>query len=159
MSNCELCGKKPSKFNAEIEGTMMHVCEDCSRFGKVKNTTNVNIVIKETKKPEIKEPVYTFIQGYGSRVKNAREKLGLKQEEMAKRLNERESTLHQIESEHLKPSMALATKLEHALHIHIIDMETDNPDSNTQSSKNRTLESKDKNDKNSGLTIGDMIKK
>jgi putative transcription factor len=157
MSNCDLCGVKPSKFDAEIEGVMMHVCEDCARFGKIKIKTNVNIVIKEARKQEIQEPLYTFISGYGAIVKNAREKLNLKQDEMAKRLNERESTLHQIESEHLKPSVALAQKLEHALHIHIMNHETaSNDDTNTVSSS-KNLNSR--GNKDAGLTIGDMIKK
>ena len=151
MSNCELCGAKPSRYNAEIEGTMMLVCEDCSKFGKVKSPSKVKVIIQESKKPEIQEPRYTFIQGYGMRVKSAREKLGLKQEEMAKRLNERESTLHQIESEHLKPSMVLAKKLERALHIKIVEEESG--DSASKSSN------KSNNNQQQGLTIGDMINK
>lgn len=121
--NCELCGQKPAVYDSEIEGTTMNVCEDCVRFGsskKKRNTNNVNIVLKE-KKQEQKEPIFMFVQGYGAIVKRAREKLGLKQEEMAKRLNERESLLHQIESEHIKPSIDTARKLQRELRIKILE--------------------------------------
>ena len=123
---CELCGRNDANYNTEIEGTVMNVCQECSRFGKVKNRSNVKIVIQEAKKkPEIKEPTYVFLPGYGSILKRAREKLGLKQEELAKRLNERESVLHQIESEHFKPSVEMAKKLQRELHIKIIEELTD----------------------------------
>jgi putative transcription factor len=121
MTSCELCGRKDAKFRSEIEGTMMYVCEDCSRFGKNKGKANVRIIVEDRKKPVAKDPEYIFLQGYGQRVKNAREKMGLKQEELAKKINERESLLHQIESEHFKPGIELARKLEKSLHITIIE--------------------------------------
>lgn len=146
--NCELCGQKPAVYDSEIEGTTMKVCLDCSRFGSNKRKSNVKIVIKE-KRPEEKEIIYLFVQGYGSIVKKAREKLGLKQEEMAKRLNERESFLHQIESEHIKPSIDIARKLEKELKIHILeeikDFSNDVPEHKSSSH-------------DAGLTIGDFIK-
>lgn len=154
MANCELCGNKQSRYNAEIEGTIMSVCEDCSRFGKVKNKSHVQVIVQDYKKPEKKETVFRFIPGYGMRVKNSREKLGLKQEEMAKRLNERESTLHQIESEHLKPSIELARKLEKAFHIKILEEESASDDlSDNMPSKTGIKKQA------SGLTIGDMIRR
>lgn len=152
--NCELCGQKPALYDSEIEGTTMKVCIDCSRFGSNKRKSNVKIVIKE-KRPEEKEPIYLFVPGYGSIVKKARERLGLKQEEMAKRLNERESFLHQIESEHLTPSVVVARKLERELKVRILE-EIKDPQSiptGDASSLNTRHTSRDL-----GLTLGDFIK-
>jgi len=128
---------------------LMHVCQDCSKFGKIKNKTNVKIVVEDRKKPEIKEPVYSFFPGYGSIVKSAREKLGLKQDELAKKLNERESVLHQIESGHFTPGIELAKKLERNLHIKIFEeIKEENQKANSP-----TVKSTD------GQTLGDFIKK
>jgi putative transcription factor len=147
-------------YLAEIEGTSMHVCTECSRFGKTKGKTNVRVVVEEKKRKETTEPVYVFAQGYGTMVKKAREKLGLKQEEMAKKLNERESTLHNIESEHFKPSIELARKLEKSLHISIVEEIKDEQNSSTKSHQNsmygRNSGSSATHGSNS-LTLGDFV--
>jgi len=118
-------GEKPISIEAEIEGTLMKVCDGCAKYGKIKGKAFVKIVYKDTKKPEVKEQEYAYVQDYGSIVKKARERLGLKQDELAKKLNEKESLLHQIESEHFKPGLDLARKLEKQLHIKIIQEITD----------------------------------
>lgn len=121
MSSCELCGRNPAEFSCEVEGTIMKVCQECSRFGKVKGKSNVRIVVQEVRKFEHTEPEYTFVNGYGMIVKNAREKLGLNQEDFAKKINEHKSIVHQIESEHMRPSIELARKFEKALHVKIVE--------------------------------------
>ena len=149
---CELCGQRPAEFNTEVEGTTMSVCQTCTRYGDVKGKSNVKIVVQERKRVEVKEPEYVFVQGYGAKLKQAREKLGLKQDEFAKKLNERESVLHQIESEHFKPSIALAKKLEHALNIHILDEIKSEEEASMASAEKRQPH------RTSGpLTIGDML--
>jgi putative transcription factor len=152
MSSCELCGRKPSVYDCMIEGTKMKVCEDCSRFGSIKGKSNVKIVVQETKKSVSNEPEYAFVKGYGLMVKNAREKLGLKQEDYAKSINEHKSLIHQVESEHIKPSTDFAKKLERTLHIKIV--EEIKPDESSQSSSSARPMSRNKSE---GLTFGDMI--
>jgi putative transcription factor len=152
MSNCELCGRKPGKFEAEIEGTVMKVCEDCSKYGKVRAKSNVKIIYEEKKKADIPELEYNFIPGFGSVVKNARERLKLKQEEMAKKLNVRESLLHQIESEHFKPGYDLAKKLEKELHIKIIE-EIKNGEIKSDVNLNKQKSG------SGSMTLGDMMRK
>ncbi|HIH31611.1 TPA: TIGR00270 family protein [Candidatus Woesearchaeota archaeon] len=142
---CELCGSKQAVYDSEIEGSLMKVCEDCSKFGKSSRSKKINIVIKE-KRIEDNEPVFVFMNGYGAIVKRAREKLGLKQEEMAKRLNEKESLLHQIESEHIKPNVDLARKLERELRIKILE---EIKDDKSNSKPNLT--------QSRSLTFGDFI--
>ena len=156
MASCELCGRKDAIYSSEIEGTVMKVCEDCAKFGKTRGKAQTKIVIKESKKLDIKEPTYIFFQGYGAILKNAREKMGLKQEELAKKINERESTLHQLESEHFKPSVDLARKLEKTLHVHI--MEEIKDEENKQSSGTSNSASSSQKKSSEGFTLGDMIK-
>jgi putative transcription factor len=140
---------------------MMNVCEDCSRFGRVKGKSikgSVRIVVQDSKKFEPSEPEYIFVQDYGLIVKNAREKLGLKQEDFAKKINEHKSLIHQVESEHIKPNILLARKLERALHIKIVDEvkgERYEPDDD---SKHLGPTGKmTSTPKSEGLTFGDMI--
>jgi putative transcription factor len=156
--NCELCGIKTAKFDAEIEGTAMKVCEDCARYGQIKANanTNVKIVYEDKKKFEMTEPEYLFITGYGSIVKNARERLRLKQEEMAKKLNVRESLLHQIESEHYKPNIDLARKLERELHIKIVEEIKD--ESSIKADPKRDVNAASKS-QSGPMTLGDMLGK
>jgi putative transcription factor len=158
IPSCELCGKKPSRYNCEIEGTMMHVCEDCAKFGGVKGKSNARIVVQESKKPEYKDPEYIFVQGYGLIVKNAREKLNLKQEDFAKQINEHKSLIHQVEIEHIKPNILLARKLERALHIKIVEEVKSEKYESEEESKTLNATGKLANkSKGEGLTLGDMI--
>jgi len=162
MPSCELCGRNPSVFDCEVEGTMMRVCQDCSRFGKVKGKSNVKIVFQEIKKSLPKEQEYVFVQGYGLIVKNARERLGLKQEDFAKKINEHKSLIHQVESEHIKPSIIFAKKLERALHIKIVEEVKSEPV--VEEELHPMKASKDSKDnasrgKSGPMTLGDMMDK
>ena len=151
MTKCELCGMKDARYKSEIEGTIMFVCEDCARFGQTKSMANVKMVVEDRKKPEFKDPDYLFLPNYGQTVKSARERMGLKQEELAKKLNERESLLHQIESEHFKPGVELARKLEKNLHIKIIEEITETEE--TENARKDIRPTKP----TGPLTLGDMM--
>jgi len=158
LSMCELCGKKPSIYNCEIEGTIMKVCQDCTKYGSVKGKSNVRIVISESKKSVTNDPEYVFVKDYGTLVKSAREKLGLKQEDFAKNINEHKSLIHQVESEHIQPNILLARKLERALHIKIVDEVKSEKYEAAEDTK--ALNSTGKlaiKPKGEGLTLGDMI--
>ena len=71
--------------------------------------------------------------------------LNLKQEELAQKIAEKVSVIHKVESKHLRPSLALAKKLEHFLNIKLIEK--------YKEEKTKTLDFTD-----SALTIGDLIK-
>src|SRR4030042_5714553 len=108
--NCEICGRERNLVIALIEGSQMKVCSDCGRYGKVLN--EIKTVKKEKKKVEEEEYVEGIVEDYAKLIKDKREKLGLKQEEIAKKINEKESVIHKIENGSLEPSIALAKKLE-----------------------------------------------
>ena len=141
--NCELCGKKSELFRAKIEGTIVDVCEKCSKFGEI-----IERVIKEEEnkivKKKIREEIIEEIRkGYGAIIKNAREKLGLTQEELARKINEKESLIHKLENELVEPSLKLAEKLEKFLKIKLIEIYSD---------ENKYIKNNDEK-----LTIGDLL--
>jgi putative transcription factor len=142
---CEMCGKDTSLVRATIEGTTLNVCEKCAKFGNIAPGFNINK--QDNKELKIKiEPqiVYEIVDDYALLIKTAREQLGLKQEELASRLSEKVSEMHNIESGKLKPSFKVAVKIEKALGIKLIEQVIEqNP--------NKI------NFKENGITIGDLI--
>ena len=111
-----MCGRETELFKALVEGTELKVCPDCSKFGKVTGKIRPEPKIKKKKieleEEEQPEIIQIIAEDYTGRVKNARENLGLKQEELAKKLNEKESVIHKIETGHYEPDLILARKLE-----------------------------------------------
>lgn len=151
MSICEMCGKKESSAIALVEGTELSICSDCSKFGKiVKKISHVEQMPQKSakiiaKKPEEPEIIETIVEGYGDIVKKSREKLNLTQEEFAKKINEKVSVVHSIESEHHEPNIELAKKLEKFLKVKLIEQEK---------VENKSFGKTDSN----SLTIGDILK-
>jgi len=148
---CEMCGKGTELFKAVVEGIELKVCSNCGKFGKVTGKINIEpkrkkkkIELEEEEQPEI---IQIIVEDYALRAKNAREKLGLKQEELAKKLNEKESVIHKIETGHYEPNLNLARKLEKFLKIKLVEEEKiEKKKENTQSTSSEAL------------TIGDLIK-
>lgn len=141
MVNCELCGKSGNLVKAIVEGSLLNVCEKCAKFGKV-------ILIKQPQQvKEIRQKTTEIINiinpDYPKLVKEAREKFNLKQEELARKLDEKLSVIHKLETGHLQPTMLLAKKLEKELKITLIEVYQET---------NEKLNLKDK-----ALTIGDLI--
>ncbi|MBL7147905.1 MAG: TIGR00270 family protein [Nanoarchaeota archaeon] len=144
---CEMCGREGEIVGAIVEGTMLKVCSNCAKFG--------NVV--EVKKPVVREEVKRVVpikhveiveivvDDYSLKVKNAREKFDLKQEELAKQIAEKESVIHKVETGGLKPSLKLAKKLEQFLKIKLIESYTEE--------KKKNLDFRD-----SDLTIGDLLR-
>jgi putative transcription factor len=150
MANCEMCGKDTDLFLALIEGTELKVCAGCTRYGKVLRKAARMDTEKPLARKKIipKEPERELIEDirpdYPALIKGKRESLGLKQIELAKKLNERESLLHKIECGEYMPSLALARKLEKFLGLQLIEQ---------KEVKKETLKTR-----SSSLTIGDMLK-
>jgi len=69
------------------------------------------------------EAVETIVEGYALLIKNAREKMNLKQEEFAKKINEKVSVVQHLENASITPSIALARKLERFLGIRLVELE------------------------------------
>jgi putative transcription factor len=151
---CEMCSSKNVAFKIDVEGSRLSVCEKCASYGRVIGKIAAPLPAKEKKKstlaeaaPQKKTETVQLIKAdYAKTVKAAREKTGLTQEEFSKRISERESVIHKIESGHMKPDMELARKLERALKISLIDQVEVEPAAQEEKKKG-----------SDGLTIGDLI--
>jgi len=146
MNACEICGKRSENIGqAIVEGVLVDVCSSCSKFGKAISVKKqyAEQERKFTAKPRL--PEESIVSNYGGIIKKAREEKGLKQDELAKNINERESLIRKIETESLRPSILLAKKLGNFLNVKLVEVEEDE--------KNASL-----NPKEGTLTIGDLLK-
>jgi len=133
---CEVCGRKihSSPIRAIIEGAKLTVCSECSKHGKIirEETILKQVAPKKTLSPipvrtaKIKTATATVdttqevVEGYDSKIRQAREKLGISHEELGKKINEKASVLRKIETGKMTPNNMLVTKLEHALKIKLL---------------------------------------
>jgi len=122
MATCDMCGKEAPLCKSRLEGTTLDVCPQCTRFGKAVQIPRAP-KIRQTQAylPARKEILQIITEDYPRKIKHAREKLGMNQEEFAKRLNEKCSIMQKIEAGQFKPSIDMARKLENILKIRIIE--------------------------------------
>jgi len=132
---CEVCGCRigDKPFNVMIEGARLTVCGECAKHGKIcydepkpkpvfarSKTAPVRLRVQ----PKLQlPPIDTSVEiseDFGSKIRKAREKLGLSHEDLGKRINEKVSLLRKIETGKIAPSDKLAATLEHALKIKLI---------------------------------------
>jgi putative transcription factor len=136
---CELCGKKATA-KAKIEGIVISVCENCAKLGeRVLEAKPVQM----REKPKIKIEETTIDPNFAKIVKETRESLGIKREELAKRINEKLSVIERIEHGS-RPTDKIARKLEKVLGIKLLDYEE---------KEYRQTKTKDE-----PLTLGDVVK-
>ncbi len=149
---CDMCGKETELFLAEIEGTQLKVCERCAKHGKVIKRVLVprptekkeTMILSQLQKEPEEEVIQVIVHDFAKKIKDAREKLGLKQEDLAKKINERLSLIHQFERSHLEPEEKVAKKLEHFLNIKLVE-------------EHKEKHSPLSHSKSDSLTIGDTI--
>lgn len=97
MGECEVCGRTVSRVKrAEIDGVILEVCDDCVRLGK--EMAEPRPVLLRKKPAETLEEGEDLASDFAERVRRAREKRNLKQEEAAKRMGVSLSVLKRIES-------------------------------------------------------------
>jgi putative transcription factor len=142
-----MCGASGFLLKAFVEGTELKVCKNCAKYGKVvgkvRAPSKKSIKVRQrTEEPEIVEVI---VENYSSIVKNAREEKGLKQEELAKNISEKESRIQKVESGDFKPSIKLAKKIEKFLRVKLIEDYEE-----THSALPKTNPGK--------VTVGDLIK-
>ncbi len=157
MTACELCGSTKQPFLlAEVEGSRLKVCKLCASFGKALSKPQYDFPEKKEKqqnkqqtKPVAKtpEPYEAVVSDYAARIRKSREKLNLTQKEFAKHITEKESMVSHWENEAIEPSIDTAKKLEHTLHIKLIELRTE---------ETAILQKSDKKG-STGLTIGDIL--
>jgi len=145
--NCELCGSniRGEVQVVNIDGGMFRVCNSCSKLGTVArvakppmsrpmrasgNSSGFSPLGRNFSKPRATPPPSAsgpYFQDeemilrddYSKVIRSAREKLGMTQEELGMKINEKPSVISHLENGSMKPSDALARKLEHFLKVQL----------------------------------------
>jgi len=147
-----MCGREEDLYKTSIEGTMLNVCKNCCKYGKVikplesprEEAKVQKLIVRKPVLPE-KEIVFVLVDDYANKIRNKREQLGMNQEDFAKLLHEKESLVHKLETGHFEPGIDMAKKLEKILKIKIVEQHEEEHEKTAAG-------------KSSGYTIGDMIK-
>jgi putative transcription factor len=121
MAPCEMCGKEGELLKASIENVIMSVCANCARYGKVLSKERKFLPEKKPK-PQMKEILEEVVPDYSEIIKHARERSGLTQLDLGKKIGEHESLLHHIESGKTKPTLDVARKLEKFFRIKLVEI-------------------------------------
>lgn len=113
----------------EIDGAIMVVCSGCARLGRPVGGP----LVRETHPrpiqtgfrpvqapPPAPEASYEMDPDYNVKIRQAREKMGLSQEDLGRMLNEKLSVIRMLESKKLKPDAVLTRKLAHSLKVNLM---------------------------------------
>lgn len=139
---CALCGRDVERLNkAEVEGTVIEVCDRCVRFGRVIEEPVYRTIKRKIEFKALREEA-ELIPRYGQAVKEARQAKGLRRDEFAKKINEKESVIKRIEMQQMEPDERLVKKIESFLGIKLMEKYEE---------KLRTMKRK-----KSELTVGDV---
>jgi putative transcription factor len=150
---CEMCGNDAELKKTKIEGAVLKVCEECQEAGEVMETSSSSSSSRSTsrststskRRSKPKGQQEELVGDYDTRVKQAREEKDLSIEELADRLNEKESVIHRIESGKLKPDKSLAKKIESKLGLDLYEELSD-----------VDYEARSGSSNDGGATIGDV---
>jgi putative transcription factor len=134
---CELCGNDTDRlFTVQIESTVLKVCKDCSKFGnqaKAGGKEPANKLVIENRLQnrekrmktkdvyEQQEETIELMVDYPKKIKDTREALGWKQEELATKMGEKLSIINKLERGDMRPDDALIHKVEKTLGIKITE--------------------------------------
>lgn len=117
--NCEICGKdlKGSGVKIIVEGTELTVCPACKKYGSEKVSTASQsgakrVVIKKKKVSTDIEFKDELVDNYNQIIRQEREKRGWSQEQLAKKIQEKESLIKKIENAEITPDPEVVAKLE-----------------------------------------------
>lgn len=144
-----MCGKQDYLMKALVEGVEMHVCKGCASFGKILQAPKMPAKagqFRSFSKPKEPQIIEEIVEEYAQKIKQAREKRNLNQEEFAKMVNEHASLLRNIEAGKQRPTFELAKKLEKMLNIVLIEKTTAEDE-----------QKEEKKNQKGPLTIGDML--
>lgn len=107
----------------EIDGAIMVVCSGCARLGRPVAGPVVREAHARPTQAGFRPAVaaapqeYEIDPDYNVKIRQAREKMGLSQEDLGRMLNEKLSVIRMVESKKLKPDAVLTRKLAHHLKV------------------------------------------
>jgi len=118
--NCEICGReiKGKGFKIIVEGSEMTVCSSCRQYGSEKKPSIASqpgarrVVLKKKRSSTKIEFHDELIENYHLIIRREREKRGWSQEQLAKKIQEKESLIRKIENAEIVPEPEVIEKLE-----------------------------------------------
>jgi putative transcription factor len=130
---CEICGAEiaGSPQRIVIDGSALDVCKSCARFGKPEDKWSPvpkkmvpverAFTVRRPKPRDHFKDLVEFVPEFGSKIREARESLGLTPEELGSRIKEKATLLKKIEREEISPEDDVRKKLERELKIKLTD--------------------------------------
>lgn len=114
-----------------IEGAKVVVCHRCAKLGKpyveprpryVEQRPRVAQYPLRSARSVVRKDLDEFevVEGFGAKIRDARERMGLTQQDLAMRVKERLSIIQKVESEKIAPDIKLCRELEHFLRIGLL---------------------------------------
>ncbi len=136
LLNCDICGREivGLAFRVKVEGAKMLVCGKCQHLGKpYQEDTPVPIRPHAPTALRMPRPTYRkapempsgmeeldVAEDYPGLIRRERMKLGLSQEELAKRVRAKLSVIQKIETGKIAPDTKLCRELQHELRIKLL---------------------------------------
>ena len=129
---CEVCGSplRASPNRVEIDGATMVVCNNCAKLGRPLGPAAPSLhrasPVQNTLRTMSQRPIqpieveFDVDPEYNLKIRQAREKLGLSQEQLGQLLNEKPSVIRMVESKKIKPDLTLTRKFMHQLKINLL---------------------------------------
>ena len=128
-----------------IEGSRVKVCPRCTSHGRVLEGVQKDPTRIKKRSRYKREEEFDIVQDYDKLIRDARNKRGWKQEELADKVNESTSVVSHLESGKMTPSKKVARKFENLLEITLI-----------QQTSRQEIEYDNTPDKE--VTLGDLVK-
>ena len=126
---CEMCGRNGHLIEADVERVELLVCSGCSKYGSVKrgnknysggssdHLSNDSGGKPITPKNEIEKKV---VNDFASIIRKEREKRSMSQDDFAKFLNERHSSVAKWETGSILPEISTAQRLGKILNKNLV---------------------------------------
>ena len=156
---CELCGKDAGPTRPVfIEGTKLHVCQSCMRFGEEYKAQggrseapapSASVIEERLQKREKRmqtKDVYAttgsveIIDDYGKVIREARTAAGMDIEQFAASIFEKKGIIAKVEANDLVPDEKLMRKIERALNIKLTEVVQASVGTNRSAGTKMTLE-------------------
>jgi len=147
MVQCEMCGTETSSPNRiKVEGAELDVCDNCTEFGTKLETSDSSSSTSTKystssssgssssssssgntgtstsssgggRRQDMFDDIDELAQDFDDRIRQAREKAGLSQQDLARDLNEKASLIQKLEQGKMLPTDEMQEKLERSLDI------------------------------------------
>ncbi|MCL4396874.1 multiprotein-bridging factor 1 family protein [Candidatus Parvarchaeota archaeon] len=117
--NCEICGAfEENLYKTEVEGAVMSLCKNCSKYGKVLGAPVHEIKQVQRTVESERQLKYDYIND----IKHALQESGLSIEEVAERIKCSPKDLKKVVNSEMPPDKNITAKLERLLNISLYEI-------------------------------------